>query len=440
MDPEPLYIIILLIILTIFNSFLIASNTSISLSNKSKVKEMIEEGNAKANRLLKLLENETRVLAIMNIAIVIQAFFTSAIAVITLTTPFASIFKGMDKTLAYYLSAFIITIIVSFINLIFGVVIPRLSSSINPEKMAMKLMGYANFVVVLYTPFYVIIETFSKICLRLVGIKTIKNDEKASEDEIMELVEDGGISESEKEMIDSVFEFNDISCEEIMTPRKDVYMIDINEPLKNYVDEMLDESYSRIPVYDGDIDNIIGILYLKDFLLEARKVGFENVNIRKIIREPLFVPARKKINELFKELQVSKTHLAILIDEYGGFSGIVTNEDLVEEVMGDIDDEFDDEDTTIKKIGDFTYKIQGITTIKEINDELHIDLDEDSQDYDTLGGFIVYLLDRIPDDKETPEVVYKGIRFKVAKVTNRRIETVIMNLPKPTDIDENKKA
>lgn len=437
MDPEPIYIILLLLVLTFINAFFVLCNISVIKSNKTTVKDIIEETNdPKAEKLLLVLENENKYDATMQLAIVMSTCLTIAIGVALLGPQLASCFTSMNKTGAFILAAFIITIIIALFNHIFGVLIPTKIGSNNPEKMAMKTIGIAKVFVVLYTPLVVVSSFIAKIFLRLFGIKQNEYDDKADEDEIMELVEDGVISESEKEMIDSVFEFNDISCEEIMTPRQKVYMIDINADLKEYVDEMLDENYSRIPVYENDIDNIIGILYLKDFLLEARKVGFENVNIRNILREPLFVPSRKKINELFKELQISKTHLAILIDEYGGFSGIVTNEDLVEEIMGDIDDEFDEDEIEIRKIHDYTYKVRGIVTIKELNDELNLELDEDSQDYDTLGGLILYLLDRIPNDDEKPEVEYKGIRFKVISIINRRIDLVIVNLPKDEDNEE----
>lgn len=445
MDPEPIYIILLILLLTLINAFFVLCNTSVIQSNKNKVKDLIDDGNEKAQKLLDVLESENKYEATMQFAIVLSTFFTSAISVVLLAPKFARVFHGMNPTGAYWLSAIIIILVITLVNVIFGVLIPTKIAANNPEKIAMKTIGIGKFFVFIYSPLVIVSFYIAKGVLYLFRIKLSADDDKADEDQIMELVEDGVISDREKEMIDSVFEFNDISCEEIMTPRKEVYMIDINAPLKEYVDEMIDESYSRIPVYENDIDNIIGILYLKDFLLEARKVGFENVDIRKIIREPLFVPARKKINELFKELQLSKTHLAILIDEYGGFSGIVTNEDLVEEIMGEIDDEFDDEDEDIKHIHDNVYKVKGIVTIKELNDGLNLELDEDSQDYDTLGGLILFLLDRIPNDDEKPEVEFKDIKFKVVDIENRHIESVIVTLPeikeedKKEDKKENKK-
>ena len=440
MDPEPIYIILIIILLTILTGFFVLSTESIVESSKNKISDMANEGNKKAQKLLLIIINENKYKACMKFSIVFSLFIIAGLAGLFLTQDLLSAFlkinTNLNSTLFLYLSFFIVIILTTILYFIFGVVLPTKIASINPEHTALKTMNLSNILVTINTPIIALSFIVIKGILRLFGIKEFNEDDKASEDEIMEMVEDGVISDSEKEMIDSVFEFNDISCEEIMTPRKEVFMIDIENPLKDYVDEMLLESYSRMPVYENDIDNIIGILYLKDFLIEARKVGFENVNIRKILREPLFVPARKKLNDLFKELQENKTHLAILIDEYGGFSGIVTNEDLVEEIMGEIDDEFDDEDYIIKKIHDNTYKVQGIVTIKELNDELDLDLDEDSQDYDTLGGLILYLLDRIPDDDEHPEVTLDGIKFKVANIIDRRIDTVIISLPKEEEKEE----
>ena len=189
--------------------------------------------------------------------------------------------------------------------------------------------------------------------------------------------EHGVINETEKEMINSIFEFDDKLADEVMTPRTDVYLINIDTPLSEYLDELIEEKYSRVPVYEGDIDNIIGILYMKDFFLEARKHGFENVDIRSILHKPYFTPETKNIDELFKELQACKKHMAVLIDEYGGFSGIVSIEDLIEEVMGNIEDEYDENELPIEKIDNNTFIIDGMLSLDDFNDYFHVNIESE---------------------------------------------------------------
>ena len=187
-------------------------------------------------------------------------------------------------------------------------------------------------------------------------------------------------------MIESVIGFDNKLAEEIMTARTEVFMIDIDAPIEEYIDSMLELKYSRIPVYEEDIDNIIGILYIKDFLLHSYNVGFKNVNIRKILRPAYFVPERKNINDLFLELQNKKKHMAILIDEYGGFSGLVTMEDLIEEIMGDIDDEYDHDVPDIMVLDNKNFYVEGSVSIKEFNSKTGLKLDKESENYNTLGG------------------------------------------------------
>src|SRR5699024_8951640 len=192
--------------------------------------------------------------------------------------------------------------------------------------------------------------------------------------------EQGIINPTEREMIDSVISFDDKLAEEVMTARTEVFIIDVEDTIEEYLKDMLSLKHSRIPVCDGDADNIIGILYIKDFLLEAYKVGFNNVNIRRILRPAYFIPERKNINELFTELQEGRKHMAILIDEYGGFSGIVTMEDLLEEIVGDIDDEYDHDEPDIRIIDKKSYMVKGSISIKELNSNLDTEFDEDSED------------------------------------------------------------
>ena len=224
-------------------------------------------------------------------------------------------------------------------------------------------------------------------------------------------------------MINSIFEFDDILASEIMIPRTDVYSIKIDVPINEYLDELLATKHSRIPVYEEDIDNIIGILYIKDLILEARNKGFENIDIRSILHKPYLVPESKNIDTLFKEMQKSKKYIAILIDEYGGFSGIVTMEDLVEEVMGNIDDEYDDSEPKLEKIDNHTYLIDGLYSIDNLIENLDINII--SKNHNTISGYLINLLGEIPDDTFlNKEIKVNNIIFKVKSIKENRIDKI----------------
>lgn len=235
-------------------------------------------------------------------------------------------------------------------------------------------------------------------------------------------------------MINSIFDFDDKVAKEVMTPRTDVFSIDLDDPPEEYMDELMELRYTRIPVYENDSDNIVGILNMKDFFIKAREEGFENVRIRDILRKPYFIPESKNIDDLFQDLQRSKQHIAILIDEYGGFTGIVTMEDLIEEVMGDIDDEYDEEEQSIVKIADNTYMVEGWATLDEMNEELVIDLE--SENSETIGGYLIDILGEIPEEGKHEHQVIKvdNYEFTIVNVKDRRIEKIKLVLL-PEDIE-----
>ena len=237
--------------------------------------------------------------------------------------------------------------------------------------------------------------------------------------------ENGVFNETETEMINSIFEFDDIQAEDVMTPRTEVFCIDINDPLDSYLDDLMEMHYTRIPVYEDTVDDIIGILHIKDFLIEAHKYHYDytKVDIRKILRKPYFVLETKNIDELFKEMQKKRQHLAILVDEYGGFSGIATIEDLVEEIMGDIEDEYDEiEEPQLKKLDEHTYLIDGFMNVDDLNEELSLDLE--SEDHDTISGFLLDLLGKILEDGSKTSVDYKNLHFDILEVEDKHIEKI----------------
>lgn len=423
--------------------------------NKTKLKALVDDGNLKAKRVLKLTEQDES-LSILHIGYQVFAIFGSIILgfywIDNLISGLQNLFDlavlwpanvQFLVTPIYHLLAFILlTFMWIVVVLIFGFIVPRKVGIKYNERIALRYIGFIEFNINLYKPLYRVVMLLSTGILKIFKISHQDNLEKVSEDEIISLIESGTehgtINEDEQEMISSVLEFNDITAVEIMTPRTEVYMIDINDFNVSTIDEMIQENYSRIPVYDDSPDDIIGVVYIKDVFREARRVGFENVNLRNILNKPYFVPARKKIDALFKELQAAKSYMGILVDEYGGFQGIVTIEDLIEEVMGDIFDEYDDDISDIKELEPNTYLVNGLLSVEEVNEALSIEIPEDDS-YETIAGFILSHIGYIPDMKDDITVQIENVTLKVQKMDDKRIDQVLIIIhPNVENNEENK--
>ncbi len=326
------------------------------------------------------------------------------------------------------------------IMLVFGELLPRKLGVQHSENIVQKFTGFQRILIIIGTPFVMIITFLSDIFLKLFRQNTKIEFNRYSEDEVMSILEagqqSGEIKEEGKKMINSIFEFDDELAYEIMTPRTDVFMLDIDDDPAEYEDELMKLRYSRIPVCEGETDNIIGILHVKDYLIKAREQGFENVDIREILRKPYFVPETKNIDALFFELQKERQHIAVLIDEYGGFSGIVTMEDIIEEIVGDIDDEFDKEEFAFKEIDENTYVISGKSYLDDLNEELGINLE--SENSETIGGLIIELLGEIPvDGGKGRETTFRNYKFTILSVQERRIDKVKLEiLPEEESMEE----
>ena len=433
MDPEPMSLVsqfILILVLTLLNAFFASAEMAIVSVNRNRIKMLADDGNKKASLLVDLLEEPNKFLSTIQVGITLAGFFSSASAATGISEVIGASLSQLGIPYAQSISLVVITIILSYFTLVFGELVPKRIALQKSEQIAMLSVRPIVFVFKFAKPFVKLLSLSTNVLLRVIGMSDTDLEEKVSREEIKSLVdageEYGVINQIEKEMINSIFDFDDKLAKEVMTPRTEVYMINSQLPLS--IEELLEENYSRIPVYEGDMDNIIGILYLKDFLHEAYQVGFENVDIKKLLHRPYFVPECKNIDQLFKELQKSKNHLAVLIDEYGGFSGIVTIEDLIEEVMGDINDEYDDDDPVIRKIDNDTYIVNGLISIKELNDKLQLNLDEETEDYDTLGGFLINQIDYIPSETEECMVEYENLLFKVQCVKDKRIEMVKIHI------------
>ena len=425
-----LFQISILFLLTAINAFFASAEMAIVSLNKNRMKMLANEGNKKAAILYKLIEEPTNFLSTIQVGITLAGFFASASAATWISQDFGQFLSNMGIPYGSEIAFAGVTIILSYFTLVFGELVPKRIALKKSETIAMLSLKPILLISKIVLPFVKILSMSTYLIVKVLGLDSEGDEQRVTKEEIKSLIEEGeeygAINESEKDMIEGIFEFNDKKTEKIMIPRTEVYCIDIEDELESYLDELLESKFSRVPVYEESIDNIIGILYIKDFIIEAKKKGFENVNIREILQKPYFVHEGKNIHSLLKSMQSSKMHMAVVIDEYGGFSGIVTVKDLIEEITGELNDCDDDDDDEIKQIDSKTFLVDGITPLDEINEKLQLELE--CKEVDTLSGFIINLIGKIPSKEDEMDINYKNINFKIDRFNEKRIEKILINI------------
>ena len=434
--------IVIIIILTGINAFFSSAEMAIVSLNKNKLKILIEDGNKKAILLDNLLQEPSKFLSTIQVGITLAGFFASASAATGLSQYLSSALRPLNIPYSNQISMILITFLLSYITLVFGELIPKRIALRNSEKIALSSIGVVVFISKLFSPFVKFLTFSTNFVLTILKMKEDNIEEKVSKEELRSLVEvgkeHGVINEAEQEMIENIIEFDEKIAREIMIPRTKVFLIDKNISIHELFENKEIGKYSRIPVYENEADNIVGVLLTKDLMMEAYKKGFDNIKVADLLQEAYFVPETKNVNELFNEMQLEKKHITILIDEYGGFSGIVTLEDLIEEVMGNIADEFDDEDLSIRQLSRNKYLISGEVSLNDLNDNFNFELE--SKYYDTLSGILIENLGYIPEDNENIEpITINGVVFKPQRVRNKKIEKVVMTFDKDKTEDEKSK-
>lgn len=416
--------------LTLINAFFSCTEMAVVSVNKNRMGMLAEKGNKKAKLILKLLEEPTNFLSTIQVAITLSGFFASASAATNFSFVVENWLNPFNIPYTKEISLVLVTVVLSFFTLVFGELVPKRVALQRAESIALFSVKIVYLISKIVLPFIKLLSFSTNLVLKILGVNLENIEEKVSEEEIKSLIEvgqrHGVFNETEKEMITSVLSFDNKIAREIMIPRKNVYSVNIDTPLTNYLDELLEEKHSRIPVYQGDKDNIVGILYLKDFIVEARKNGFENVNISSIMKKPYFVLENKNIDVLFKEFQKRKIFMAILVDEYGSFVGIVTMEDIIEEVMGNIQDVYDEEDPLLEKLSEYTYLVDGFYSLNDLNTKLGLKIDND--EFDTISGFVIDLIGRIPEENEKLQVNYKNLSFQILSVKEKCIDKIKMTI------------
>ena len=416
--------ILVLLILTGLNAFFAASEMAFISLNDKKIEKQAKEGNKKAQQIEKMLEAPSKFLSTIQIGITLAGFLSSAFASDTFADMMAPALNGLIPIgigAWKSISIVLITIILSFITIIFGELVPKRLAMKNYEKIAFGSIGIIRAISVVTAPFVKLLTVTTNAISKIFGV-TENEEEIVTEEEIKMMVdqgeENGTIEEDEKELINNVFEFNDITVTEIMTHRTDIFAVDINMSPGELVEEIIKDDcrHSRIPVYDETIDEIKGVIYVKDIIKNINKKTFK---IKNIMNEAYFVSQNKLINELFKELQKNKKHLAIIIDEYGGTAGLITMEDILEEIVGDIYDEYDEIEEQYEKIDENTYILSGSMPIYDVNKLLESNIPEG--DYDTLSGYLQEQLGRIPTEEENPIIETEEFTFKIEEYEDKRI-------------------
>ena len=416
--------IIILIILILINAFFASAEIAFISLNDAKIDIQAKEGNKKAKKIQNMLKNPSKFLATIQIGVTLAGFLSSAFASDTFADKLAPILNTWLPSVSIStwksISIIIITIILSYFTLVFGELVPKRIAMKYYEKVSFASIGVIKTISVITAPFVKFLTFSTNIVSKLFGV-TGEEEDNVTEEEIRMMVdggeEKGTIKEEEKEMINNVFEFNDKFASEIMVPRNKIFALDIDMTIAEVIEKLSEDMrYSRIPVYDENMDNIKGIIYIKDLLISNKN---KNSKIKSLVKEAYFVSETKRVNELFQELRKDKKQIAIVLDEYGGTAGMVTMEDILEEIVGEIYDEYDKETDKFKKIDNNTFLFDASIALYDVEKFLDIDIDEEN--VDTLGGYLIKKLDRIPKDGEKPIVETEKVTYKIEKVKDRQI-------------------
>ncbi|MGG3956739.1 hemolysin family protein [Bhargavaea massiliensis] len=417
MGDLPLSLIFLLIVLILLSAFFSASETAFSSVNKIRLKNYVDEKRRGSKKALYIAENFDRALSTILVGNNIVN-----IAAASISTKVATDLFGGNTGLV------ISTVGMTILILIFGEVLPKSFAKEHAESFSLLVSDVLYMLIQLFTPITALLVMLKQLVSKLFGNQ--KTDvPSVTEEELKVMInlseEEGVIDNKEKELVHRSLDFNDILVGEIFTPRIDIVAVEVNQPIEEIRDIFLQERYSRVPVYEGDIDNVIGILSESDFF--SQLVQGKKVNVRELLRTPLFVVESMRISTLLPELQKSKVHMAIVIDEFGGTSGLITLEDILEQIVGEIWDEHDEAVKTFQKINDYEYEFNAELPLDEFCDILGIDELESSSH--TLGGWVFEMFERIPTVGESFE--YESLTVTVRQVENRRIRKVLVRIREP---------
>ena len=429
--------IVLIVILTLVNAFFAAAEMAIVSVNRNRLETQAEGGDKKAKTLLAVKSESTNYLATIQVAITFAGFLSSASAATNLAVLIQPLFG--NASWAKEVSIIIITLALSYASLVLGELYPKQIAMARPEAVAKGTVGTVRIVGMFVRPFVWLLSASTTLLMKLTPIDFSQKDDKITREEMLSIIEtsrkNGAIGLDEFHMLEGIITFNDKMAREVMVPRTDAFMIDIEDDQQENLDAILNQPYSRIPVYEGDKDKIVGVIHIKTILSTARKTGFDNLKLEDTMADPLFVPETIMIDELLMEMQKTQMQMAILLDEYGGVVGIATIEDLLEEIVGDIDDESDHSEVLYTKINDHQFVVAGKMPIDDFNEAFETDIDV--SDVDTIAGFAITELGMIPANSAKQTIkLSDGKKLTTGRVKGSRLETLTLDVPKESDINE----
>ena len=425
--------ILIIVLLTAINAFFAAAEIAFVSINQGKMSQKASEGDKKAQRVMRLLENSDEFLATIQVAITLAGFFSSASA----ATSFASRIQPLLENVpgAETLAILIVTVILSYLTLVFGY--PKQVALQLAEPIALHTAGIILFVKKVSKPFVWILTVSTGILKRMTPIEFNNEQEKLTRSEMNFLLtnsrNDGAIDKEEFTMLQGVLSLDSKLAREVMVPRTDTLMLDVEDDLAENIEIILSSSYSRFPIYEEDKDNVIGVLHSKDVLRAAKEQGFDQIQLMDLAHQPLFVPSTIFVDDLLVEFRKTRQHMAILKDEYGGVEGVVTLEDLIEEIVGEIEDEYDVEEMSYREIDEKNFLIDAGMTLEKFNQIFQTTIDSD--EVDTMAGIILEDLGYFPEDDEVVEVRNENVLLKPTLVENGRIRRIHVHLLTPEEVE-----
>lgn len=423
MGPSDIAMLCVIFILILLSAFFSSAETALVTVNKMRVRMLLDEGNKKAMVLEKVIENSGKMLSAILIGNNVVNISASSVATVFVQNRFGNIYVSIG------------TGILTLVVLIFGEIVPKTVATINSEKIALAYARPIYLIMTVLTPVIFLVDKFSMLFMKVLGVRPNDKEKSFTEEElrtIMDVSQEEGIIESEEfDMINNVFDFGDTSAKDIMIPKIDIAMVSIDATYDELMRIIKDDKYTRIPVYKDDTDNIVGILNIKDMIIKG--IGRNNFNIEKIMHEPFYTIATKDLNDLLVEMRDENAGMCIVLDEYGTLDGLITLEDIIEEIVGEIRDEFDeDEANSIIRLSENEYLVEGQINLDDINDELGTDID--SEHYESVGGLIIEQLDRMPEAGDSVEI--DNCLLEVMRMDNMRIDKVKITINNLTDEEE----
>lgn len=428
MGPSDIALLCVLVVLLLFSAFFSSAETALTTVNKIRLRTLVEEENKKAIVLNNVLNNSRKMLSTVLIGNNIVNIAASSIATIFTQSLLSDIFISVGVG------------ILTLLIIIFGEIVPKTVASMHADEMALKYAKPISILMFVLTPVIFILNMFSNIILKLFRVKVNLNSKSITEDELRTIVgvsqEEGIIEDDEYDMITNVFDFGDACAKDIMIPKVDITMVPIDTTFEQLLDVIKTDKYTRIPVYKEDTDNIVGIINIKDMIIN--QVDASNFDIKKLMREPYYTHEKEELNDLLIEMRNNEPGMCIVLDEYGQAEGLITLEDIVEEIIGDIHDEFDQaEELAVRKIGDNEYIVEGSINLDDFNDELGTDID--SEDYESLGGLIIEHLDRLPNKGDSVKI--SNCKLTVIKMDEKRIDLVKVQIdPEVEETEDEEKS